>query len=81
MSKFCFLFLSYTLYTCCVIECGVVNTGTVLFSNRDVHRQCWHPEEIAILTTRIILQDLVPDVKFLEISDNEYVDDIVEYFR
>ncbi|XP_018568106.1 uncharacterized protein LOC108908531 [Anoplophora glabripennis] len=81
MSKFYFVFFSYVLSLCYVIECGVVNTGTVLFSSRDISRQCWHPEEIAVLTTRMILQDLLPEVNVLEINNNDYVDDIVEYFR
>lgn len=81
MSKFSLILFSYTFYSCYVVECSVINPGTVLFSSRDVNRQCWHPQEIAVLTTRIILQDLLPDINILEITNNDYVDDIVEYFR
>nr|CAH7745109.1 unnamed protein product [Callosobruchus chinensis] len=58
-----------------------VSVGTVLYSPSDVVKQCWSQDEIAILSTRMILEDLLPDVKSLHIDCNEYVDDLVEYFK
>ncbi|KAJ8917268.1 hypothetical protein NQ315_002285 [Exocentrus adspersus] len=53
----------------------------VVHYSSDVRRQCWHPEEVAVLTSRMILQDLLPDLSVLEVEDNSVAADIVEYFR
>lgn len=55
--------------------------GTVLFTAADEFKQCWSPDEIAILTARMIMEDLLPDVAILNIDSNGYADDIVGYFR
>ncbi|XP_072384639.1 uncharacterized protein [Diabrotica undecimpunctata] len=60
---------------------SVNGVGTVLFTPADVYKQCWSLEEIAILTTRMILEDLLPDVTVFNIDSNAFVDDIVSYFR
>ncbi|XP_057666671.1 uncharacterized protein LOC130900210 [Diorhabda carinulata] len=55
--------------------------GTVLFTSADIYKQCWSQEEIAILSTRLILEDLLPDISILNIDCNDFVEDIVSYFR
>ncbi|KAG5892858.1 hypothetical protein JTB14_022179 [Gonioctena quinquepunctata] len=94
MSKLYFIPYFLYLYTC-ITECSkhtcdttkekgpvsAIDTGTVLFTAADVYKQCWSPDELAILTTRMILQDLLPEVNILSIDSNEFIDDIVDYFR
>ncbi|KAJ8939331.1 hypothetical protein NQ318_005692 [Aromia moschata] len=55
--------------------------GTVVFSASDIQKPCWSQEEIALLTTRMILEDLLPDTRTLAIDSDDYVTDIVAYFR
>ncbi|CAG9767541.1 unnamed protein product [Ceutorhynchus assimilis] len=63
---------------CKVRTCG---TGTVLFNPTDVRKTCWSQEELAILTARIILEDVIPDSKLITVECNEDVDDMVHYFK
>lgn len=60
---------------------GTNSMGTVLFSASDVSKQCWSPDEIALITARMILEDVLPDINVLFIDSNEFVTDLVEYFK
>lgn len=60
---------------------GTNSMGTVLFTASDVGKQCWSPDEIAILTARMILEDILPEVNILYIDSNCFVSDLVEYFK
>lgn len=57
------------------------NVGTTLFSKADTYRDCWSSESLALLTSRMILEDLLPSKSTLLIDSNEFVTDLVEYFR
>lgn len=57
------------------------NVGTTLFSKADTYRECWSSESVALLTSRMILEDLLPSTSTLLIDSNEFVTDLVEYFR
>lgn len=56
-------------------------SGTVLFGPTDVYKICWSQEEIAILTARMILEDIVPDPKMISVQCNDDVEDLVQYFK
>ncbi|XP_050306541.1 uncharacterized protein LOC126743479 [Anthonomus grandis grandis] len=56
-------------------------TGTVLFNPTDVFKTCWSQEEIAIITARIILEDVIPDRRLISIQCNDDVEDFITYFK
>jgi hypothetical protein len=58
-----------------------LNVGTTLFTKADSCKECWSSESMALLTSRMILEDLLPSTSILVIDSNEFVTDLVEYFR
>lgn len=78
-----FLPLSFLLLFPFALSSSSLNLGTVLFSEADAKRPCFTPEEVALITARMMMQDLLPSQSELssKIEDNEYVNDVVEYFR
>ncbi|RZC36795.1 hypothetical protein BDFB_002531 [Asbolus verrucosus] len=58
-----------------------LNVGTTLFTKADRCKECWSSESLALLTSRMILEDLLPSTTILVIDSNEFVTDLVEYFR
>lgn len=56
-------------------------TGTVLFNPTDIYKTCWSQEEIAVLTARVILEDIVPDTRLISVQCNADIEDLVEYFK
>lgn len=58
-----------------------LNVGTTLFTKADSFKECWSSENMALLTSRMILEDLLPSTSILVIDSNEFVTDLVEYFR
>lgn len=58
-----------------------MNGGTVLFSESDNTKQCWTSESIALLTSRMILEDVLPSPQSLKMNSEEFVADIIDYFR
>ncbi|XP_030751094.1 uncharacterized protein LOC115878672 [Sitophilus oryzae] len=56
-------------------------TGTVLFTSADVYKTCWSQDEIAVLTARMILEDVIPETRMISIRCNDDVSDLVEYFK
>nr|CAI5830554.1 unnamed protein product [Callosobruchus analis] len=76
-----FLITSISATTYASENASRLSVGTVLYSASDVIKQCWSQDEIAILSSRLVLEDLLPEIKSLQIDCNEYVDDLVEYFK
>ncbi|XP_066260541.1 uncharacterized protein [Euwallacea similis] len=76
-----FALLSIPIVTECSKEFKNSGTGTVLFNPTDVAKSCWAQEEIAVLTARIIFEDLMPDSKSISVQCNEDIRDLVEYFK
>lgn len=62
-------------------ECGKMNVGTVLFTESDNSKDCWSTENIALLTSRMMLEDILPSREVLLIKDGRFITDIVDYFR
>lgn len=58
-----------------------MNGGTVLFSESDNTKQCWSSENIALLTSRMILEDVLPSPHSLKMNSEDFVADIIDYFR
>ncbi|KAF5271310.1 hypothetical protein FQA39_LY08108 [Lamprigera yunnana] len=58
-----------------------MNVGTVLFSDSDNDRDCWDLESVTLLTSRMILEDLMPHKRTIVIQDNAFIKDITEYYR
>ncbi|KAB0791483.1 hypothetical protein PPYR_03283 [Photinus pyralis] len=75
-----FYIFIYIIANC---PCNVMNlnVGTVLFTESDIAKECWSSDDVALLTTRMFLEDILPDTHSLNIHDNMYVNDLVEYFR
>lgn len=42
------------------------NIGTVLFERNDYGKQCWTSEEFAILNSRRMFQDILPQVNSIK---------------
>lgn len=58
-----------------------MNGGTVLFTESDNTKQCWSSESIALLTSRMILEDVLPSPQVLKMNSEDFVADVVDYFR
>lgn len=58
-----------------------LNVGTVLFTERDRSRECWDVEGLALVTSRMILTDVLPERLNLANVDANFASDIIEYFR
>ncbi|XP_044260644.1 uncharacterized protein LOC123008719 [Tribolium madens] len=58
-----------------------LNVGTTVFTKADRARECWTSENVALLASRMILEDLLPCPSVLIIDSNEFVTDLIEYFR
>lgn len=58
-----------------------INVGTVLFTQMDMHRSCWTIESIAVLTTRMMLEDLMPAVDRIVIENNDFINNLMGYFK
>ncbi|XP_066155926.1 uncharacterized protein [Euwallacea fornicatus] len=76
-----FVLLSIPIVPECSMEIKNSGTGTVLFNPTDVTKSCWAQEEIAVLTARIIFEDLMPDPKRISVQCNKDIEDLVEYFK
>ncbi|KAJ8980415.1 hypothetical protein NQ317_009410 [Molorchus minor] len=79
MSKVFFILIIFSVYFLDFLSycshSGNNGMGTVLFTASDLHKECWSPEEIALMTTRMILENLLPDVKILTIDSDDYIAD------
>lgn len=55
------------------------NIGTVLFERNDYGKQCWTSEEFAILSSRRMFQDILPQVNLARVlsSKNSFIDKLV----
>ncbi|KAF2882871.1 hypothetical protein ILUMI_23383 [Ignelater luminosus] len=58
-----------------------MNVGTVLFTESDNSKDCWSTENIALLTSRMMLEDILPSREILLIKDGRFITDIIDYFR
>ncbi|CAH0548695.1 unnamed protein product [Brassicogethes aeneus] len=46
-----------------------------------MHKSCWTIESAALLTTRMILEDLMPTVEDITIDGNDFISDLMTYYR
>lgn len=76
-----YIYIFIYLLANCLCNVISLNVGTVLFTESDLAKECWSPDDVALLTTRMFLEDILPDTNSLNIHDNLYVNDLVEYFR
>lgn len=76
-----FSFLLFVICSFKLSQGADLNVGTTLFTKADVFKECWSTEQLALLTSRMILEDLLPSITILVIDCNEFVSDLVEYFR
>lgn len=60
---------------------GSINVGTVLFTESDLNKECWSCENIALLTSRMLMEDILPAEEALVIRDDDFISNIVEYFH
>ncbi|XP_014279352.1 uncharacterized protein [Halyomorpha halys] len=61
----CFFLLIYSLPTSeategCTTACETPNVRTVLFKQTDLVKECWSDEELVLLYTRRLMQELIP---------------------
>ncbi|XP_050449684.1 uncharacterized protein LOC126850583 [Cataglyphis hispanica] len=57
------------------------NIGTVLFERNDYGKQCWTSEEFAILNSRRMFQDILPQVKVIDSQNDQYIAHLMDYFH
>ncbi|CAL1673891.1 unnamed protein product [Lasius platythorax] len=57
------------------------NIGTVLFERNDYGKQCWTSEEFAILSSRRMFQDILPQVKVIDSQNDQYIAHLMDYFH
>ncbi|XP_017781323.1 PREDICTED: uncharacterized protein LOC108566112 [Nicrophorus vespilloides] len=55
--------------------------GTVLFSPSDMSRDCWSADNVALLTSRMLMRNLMPRMDTVKVEDDSFISDIIEYFR
>lgn len=58
-----------------------LNVGTVLFTKMDLHKPCWSGEDLALLSSRMIFEDLLPFQAEIRIEDDEFIEDVVCYLH
>lgn len=58
-----------------------ISVGTVLFSPSDVRKTHWTKSEIGLLTARRYFQDLLPPPNFIDTTNEEYVNTLLQYFK
>nr|XP_022907125.1 uncharacterized protein LOC111418708 [Onthophagus taurus] len=69
------------IYSCLSASERGINIGTVLFAPSDAHKDCWTSEQLALLTSRMVVEAILPSRNSLNVNDNDMISDIVEYFR
>ena len=68
------------LFTC--VSCKKhVNVGTVLFAASDAHKDCWSADSLALLTSRMILESVLPAENSVNVNNDQFVREMVAYFR
>lgn len=61
-----------------VRACGGLNVGTTLFTKADTYRECWSDESLALLTSRMLFDDILPaTATALCVDSDQYVDEFV----
>ncbi|KAK0183190.1 hypothetical protein PV327_001256 [Microctonus hyperodae] len=55
------------------------NFGTVLFDKNDVIKECWSNDELTLLNSRVIFNDIMPQVDMIDNSDDKYIDMLMDY--
>ncbi|XP_074108184.1 uncharacterized protein LOC141533291 isoform X2 [Cotesia typhae] len=55
------------------------NVGSVIFDKSDVKKTCWNNEQLTLLLSRKIFQDLLPEVETLDAENDEFPLLILEY--
>ncbi|XP_057341048.1 uncharacterized protein LOC130678059 isoform X2 [Microplitis mediator] len=55
------------------------NVGSVLFDKSDLKRKCWNNEQLTLLISRHVFQDVLPEVEMIDPENNEYIGLIMEY--
>ncbi|XP_044594170.1 uncharacterized protein LOC123271808 isoform X2 [Cotesia glomerata] len=55
------------------------NVGSIIFDENDVTKACWNNEQLTLLISRKIFQDLLPEVETLDAENNEFPLLILEY--
>lgn len=57
------------------------NVGTVLFSKSDNLKTCWNDADIALLTSRMLFEDILPLDTVFDIENDHFIAALVEYFQ
>ncbi|CAD6209841.1 GSCOCG00010839001-RA-CDS, partial [Cotesia congregata] len=55
------------------------NVGSVIFDKNDLKKTCWNNEQLTLLMSRKIFQDLLPEVETLDAENEEFPLLMVEY--
>ncbi|XP_034937689.1 uncharacterized protein [Chelonus insularis] len=55
------------------------NVGSVLFDKNDVAKKCWNNEQLTLLISRNIFQDILPKIEMIDASNEDYIGLIMEY--
>lgn len=74
------LFIQVSFESQCTAK-NAVNVGSTIFSESDLLKDCWSTEQITLLTFRMVLEDILPSPDVLKVKGEEFVIDVVEYFK
>ncbi|XP_043269430.1 uncharacterized protein [Venturia canescens] len=57
------------------------NIGTVLFEKSACGKRCWSSEEFAVLNSRRMFQDILPQVSVINCQNDQYIALLMDYFH
>lgn len=69
------------LLVACVSCRKHMNVGTVLFAPSDAYKDCWSADSLALLTSRMILESILPTENTVNVNNDQFVKEMVVYFR
>ncbi|XP_063988392.1 uncharacterized protein LOC135168289 isoform X2 [Diachasmimorpha longicaudata] len=58
---------------------GDENVGSVLFDGNNVGKVCWEVEELVLLNSRHIFQDILPQIRVIDTRNDTYIGLLMDY--
>ena len=64
-----------------MVTCFMLNVGSALFRYPEDHECCWLPNDVALLQTRMIFENLLPEPNVLNFVHESCISSLYEYFQ
>ncbi|XP_044001644.1 uncharacterized protein LOC122847852, partial [Aphidius gifuensis] len=55
------------------------DVGTVLFDTDDFEKTCWNDDELILILSKTVFQNMLPEANTLDYDHDEYIDHFMEY--